>query len=118
MDLRWKVSILFCLEPIKNRHYALQAVMYIIYKHLCSHGMHIYIIAATYIQTWKCIVCLSARSTLSLIVNILTAHPVSSQLEVNVTYGSYKSFNPYWFPDYAGRLARFQQAKETLDDQV
>ena len=92
--------------------------MYIIYKHLCSHGMHIYIIAATYIQTWKCIVCLSARSTLSLIVNILTAHPVSSQLEVNVTYGSYKSFNPYWFPDYAGRLARFQQAKETLDDQV
>ena len=43
---------------------------------------------------------------------------MSSQLVVNVTYGSYKSFNPYWFPGYAGRLARFQQAKETLDDQV
>ena len=51
-------------------------------------------------------------------MNILTAHPVSSQLEVNVTYGSYKSFNPYWFSGYAGRLARFQQAKEILDDQV
>jgi len=37
---------------------------------------------------------------------------------VTVSYGSYKTFNPYWFPGYAGRLARLQQAKELLDDQV
>ena len=57
-------------------------------------------------------------STLSLLVNIVTAHPVSSQVVVTVSYGSYKTFNPYWFPGYAGRLARLQQAKELLDDQV
>ena len=57
-------------------------------------------------------------STLSLLVNIVTAHPVSSRVVVTVSYGSYKTFNPYWFPGYAGRLARFQQAKKLLDDQV
>ena len=58
------------------------------------------------------------RSTLSLILNIVTAHPVSSQVVVTVSYASYKTFNPYWFPGYAGRLARLQQAKEILDGEV
>ena len=60
--------------------------------------------------------CLS--STLSLLVNIVTALPVSSPVAVMVSYASYKTFDPYWFPGYAGRLARLQQAKELLDDQV
>ena len=57
-------------------------------------------------------------SSLSLIINVVTKHTVSSKLEVLVSYGAYKDFNPYWFTGFAGKLARFQQAKQLLDDQV
>ena len=58
------------------------------------------------------------HSTLSLIINIVSKQPVGNKVEVMVSYGSYKMFDPYWFQGFAGRLARLQQAKQILDEQV
>ena len=56
--------------------------------------------------------------TLSLIINVVNSLPVINLVKVGVSYASYKDFDPYWFPGFPGRLARLQQVKETLDDQV
>ena len=57
-------------------------------------------------------------STLSLLVNIVSEFPVTNSLEVSVDFSSFATFDPYFFPGFAGRLNRFQAAKKILDDQV
>ena len=59
----------------------------------------------------------SPRSTLSLIINLLTERPVDKEIEVVIDYSSFKSFDPYGFPGFPGMLSRLQQMKELLDDQ-
>ena len=56
-------------------------------------------------------------STLSLIINLVTEHPVDKEVEVVINYSSFKSFDPYGFPGFAGMLTRLQQMKELLDEQ-
>lgn len=58
----------------------------------------------------------SACSTLSLIINV-AEQPVSQDLVVKASYSSLKIYDPYWFPGFAGKLARLQQMKELLDNQ-
>ena len=59
----------------------------------------------------------SLYSTLSLIINLVTERPVDKEVEVVINYSSFKSFDPYGFPGFAGMLARLQQMKELLDEQ-
>ena len=58
------------------------------------------------------------HSTLSLIINIVTPQTVTAKTEVIVQYASHKQFKPYSYPGYAGSLARLQNVKQTLDNQV
>ena len=42
---------------------------------------------------------------------------MDKEIEVVINYSSFKSFDPYGFPGFAGMLSRLQQMKELLDDQ-
>ena len=56
--------------------------------------------------------------TLSLMINIVTPQSVTAKTEVVVKYTSFKNFNPYSVPSYAGMLGRLENVKQTLDNQV
>ena len=60
---------------------------------------------------------LSYYSTLSLIINLVSERPVDKEVKVVINYSSFKNFDPYGFPGFAGMLTRLQQMKELLDDQ-
>ena len=57
-------------------------------------------------------------SSLSLLINIITPHSLSSTVMIKASFESYSNTDPFMFPGFAGRLARFQSAKHTLDLQV
>ena len=59
-----------------------------------------------------------SQSSLSLVVVILSKYPVTSAVNITVSYKSFAAFDPYWFNGYAGKLKRFSDAKDILDDQV
>ena len=51
-------------------------------------------------------------------INIITPQSLSTDVQVTITYDTYNIYDPFHFPGYAGRLARFHAAKHTLDMQV
>lgn len=65
-----------------------------------------------------CCLSLPPPSSLSLLVNIVSRHSLTSPLEVSISFSSYSTSDPYTFQGFAGKLARLQAAKHTLDMQV
>ena len=47
----------------------------------------------------------------------MAEQPVSEDLVIVAKFSSMKDFDPYWFPGFAGKIARLQQMKELLDNQ-
>ncbi|KAL5486960.1 hypothetical protein EMCRGX_G019505 [Ephydatia muelleri] len=56
-------------------------------------------------------------SSLSLIIIMLSKYSVIYAVNITVSYKSFEAFDPYWFTGYSGKLKRFIDAKDTLDDQ-
>ena len=57
--------------------------------------------------------------SLSLLVNIISKHSIFTPLTVNISFANSASVNPLsTFPGFAGRAARCQAVKQTLDMQV
>lgn len=49
---------------------------------------------------------------------MLSKYSVIYAVNITVSYKSFEAFDPYWFTGYSGKLKRFIDAKDTLDDQV
>ena len=58
------------------------------------------------------------QSSLSLVIVVLSKHSLASAVNITISYKSYAAFDPYWFNGYPGKLRRFSDAKDSLDDQV
>ena len=51
-------------------------------------------------------------------VNLVERFHIKQNVVVEVSYASFKEFDPHWFPGFPGRLARLQEAKAILDNLV